>query len=166
MDLPENYEERIKDYECLRNINYFFEPEEAFNKLINVKGSVPDDLYGFHLRMAFQVSTYGLSKETILEAFRDIPKKCFMDSEEIAYYDQLDQNVTIYRGISLSSVNQEPRFSWTFDKTVAEKYGNYAVLEAEIKKEQIIAIFRSNTFENEVVADVYENQILNLAILD
>ena len=88
-----------------------------------------------------------LSKRQLLSMFRSIDPQKLMDTDEYAVFCELDEVVTVYRGVT----------SWTLDRKTAEwfagRFGESGtVYEAQISKAHIHAVFL-NRGESEVIVD-------------
>lgn len=95
-----------------------------------------------------------LSKKSLLAMFRSIDPQKLMDEEERELFQSLDDVVTVYRGVNAQNVKA---LSWTLDREVAEwfahRFGqNGTVYEAQVRKENIHAVFLGRD-EEEVIVD-------------
>ena len=98
-----------------------------------------------------------LSKRNLLAMFRSIDPQKLMDEEEYDLFQNLDDEVTVYRGVTSYNAQNVKALSWTLDREVAEwfahRYGeNGTVYEAQVRKENIYAIFLGRN-EAEVIVN-------------
>lgn len=159
MKEPVMFKIRIKKYEILKkilNVSYH-QPQIAFEDMIKIKENMPIDLYGYYIRGMLQTNTLNLKKETAIKSIEGIPRKYLMSRTEMRQYKKLPSVLTIYRGTS--ELEAEPRFSWSMDINVANKFANGFLYSATIEKEQIIALFSENTYESEVIVNLNATQV-------
>ena len=98
-----------------------------------------------------------LSKRSLLAMFRSIDPQMLMDEEERGLFQSLDDVVTVYRGVTSYNAQNVKALSWTLNREVAEwfahRFGqNGTVYEAQVKKENIYAVFLGRN-EEEVIVD-------------
>lgn len=98
-----------------------------------------------------------LSKRELLSMFRAVDPKLLMAEEEYALFQELDDVVTVYRGVTPYNAENVKALSWTLDRETAEwfahRYGEQGtVYEAQIEKEHICAVFLGRN-EAEVILD-------------
>ena len=98
-----------------------------------------------------------LSKRSLLAMFRSIDPQMLMDEEERGLFQSLDDVVTVYRGGTSYNAQNVKALSWTLNREVAEwfahRFGqNGTVYEAQVKKENIYAVFLGRN-EEEVIVD-------------
>ncbi len=98
-----------------------------------------------------------LNQKALLSMFRSVEPQMLMDDEEYAVFQELDDVVTVYRGVTLYNAKNVKALSWTLDRDVAEwfahRYGeDGTVYEARIGKEHILAVFAGRN-ESEVIVD-------------
>lgn len=98
-----------------------------------------------------------LSKRDLLEMFKSTDPALLMDEEEHQRFMELDDTVTIYRGVTSKNAKNVKALSWTLDRSVAEwfahRFGeNGTVYEAQISKDHIHALFNGRN-ETEVIVD-------------
>ena len=89
--------------------------------------------------------------------FRSIDPQMLMDEEERGLFQSLDDVVTVYRGVTSYNAQNVKALSWTLNREVAEwfahRFGqNGTVYEAQVKKENIYAVFLGRN-EEEVIVD-------------
>lgn len=162
MKSPYLFKIRIKKYRILQHLaSCMLDPEPVFREMIKIKNDVPQDLYGYYIRGMYQMNTYGLSKEVALKAFEGIPKRRLMEKSELKKYESLPDKIVIYRGTT--DLETDSGLSWSLNINVAKKYYRGALLSAEIEKQQIIALFKQNTCEEEVLANLNKSQITQIA---
>lgn len=98
-----------------------------------------------------------LTKRDVLALFRSIDPQKLMDEEEYRAFCNLDDVVTIYRGVTSFNSKNVKALSWTLDRNTAEwfaqRYGEHGtVYQAQIKKEHICALLLGRN-ESEVIVD-------------
>lgn len=98
-----------------------------------------------------------LSKRQLLSMFRSIDPQKLMDADEYAVFCELDEVVTVYRGVTSYNEENIRALSWTLDRKTAEwfagRFGESGtVYEAQISKAHIHAVFL-NRGESEVIVD-------------
>ena len=108
-------------------------------------------------------------KKQYLRCFKEADKQYLMESDELEIYNNLENEVTIYRGLAKYNKQHINGISWTLDKNVAEKiFANVIVdkdgiarksdvikgdvYQAKIKKEDIFA-YTNGRHEQEVIVD-------------
>ena len=87
-----------------------------------------------------------------------------MDQEEYTQFQNLDDVVTVYRGVTSYNANNIKALSWTLNREVAEwfvhRYGEDGIVyEAQINKEHTYALFLGRN-EEEVIVD--PKRLINL----
>lgn len=98
-----------------------------------------------------------VSKEELLKYFKEASKEIMMDEKETEVFEQLDDVVTIYRGVTDYNKDNIKALSWTLDKTKAEWFATRfkqdgLVYEAKIKKNDIFA-YTDKRNEKEVLVN-------------
>ena len=98
-----------------------------------------------------------LSKRQLLSMFRSIDPQKLMDADEYAVFCELDEVVTVCRGVTSYNEENIRALSWTLDRKTAEwfagRFGESGtVYEAQISKAHIHAVFLSRG-ESEVIVD-------------
>lgn len=108
-------------------------------------------------------------KEQYLKCFKEADQKYLMESDELEIYNNLENEVTIYRGLAEFNKQHIKGLSWTLDRNIAENvFANVEVDEngiprksntvkgdvyqAKIKKEDIFAYINGRN-EQEVIVD-------------
>jgi len=98
-----------------------------------------------------------LTEKEIIQMFRAAPFEDLMHEDDLAVYNPLPSEITVWRGVSSLSKYKERGFSWTHNKKQAEWFsyvnssnGSPTIIEAKIKKESILLY---SSFENEVVVN-------------
>ena len=91
----------------------------------------------------------------VLTMIKNADKEHFMDKKELKIYNNLPDELTIYRGCRTKGGVKA--CSWTLDKKQAEWFANRYnksgyVFKAKIKKQDVIA-YKSDRSEKEIVAD-------------
>ena len=80
-----------------------------------------------------------------------------MHEDELRQYEELDDTVTVYRGVTSHNAKNIKALSWTLDREKAEWFAHRfnedgTVYEAEIDKQHILALFNGRN-ESEVIVD-------------
>ena len=146
---------RVKDYPELPRIMSILDATVKFEYLLELRETVPEDLYAFYARYAYQMDTLNVPLDLLEKVFKDVDMNLLMSELEMERYEALPEYITIYRGTNPDE--DVPRLSWSLKESVAEKYNKGRLFKATIKKDSIIAYFSNNTFEEEIVAYVPEN---------
>lgn len=98
-----------------------------------------------------------LSLEELVELFQSCNSQALMTGEDFATFQNLPDELTIYRGVTGYNKESSYALSWTLDPEVAVKFAERfsmlnedsgAVYEAKIKKENVLAYFSA---EKEVI---------------
>lgn len=98
-----------------------------------------------------------ISKGELVNLFRSVSLEYLMDEEEFQQYQELEDPVTIYRGVTSYIAKNIRALSWTLDRDTAEWFAHRfgeegTVYEAQIQKSHILAFFGGRN-ESEVVVD-------------
>lgn len=98
-----------------------------------------------------------LSKRDLLSLFKATDPALLMDEEDYQQFQNLDDIVTVYRGVTSINAHSVKALSWTLDRDTAEwfahRFGESGVVyEAQIQKNHIYAYF-SGRNETEVIVD-------------
>lgn len=98
-----------------------------------------------------------LTKKDLLAMFKTTDPALLMDKDDYQAFQNLDETVTIYRGVTSMNAKNVKALSWTLDRDTAEwfahRFGeNGTVYEAKINKEHIYALFNGRN-ESEVIVD-------------
>lgn len=98
-----------------------------------------------------------LPQSRLLAMFRAADPKLLMDEQERNRLDELEDTVTVYRGVRSARSDGISAMSWTLDKDTAvwfaNRYGRQGkVYEAKIEKKHIQALFLGRN-ESEVILD-------------
>ena len=98
-----------------------------------------------------------LSKQDLLSLFKATDPALLMSEEDYQQFKDLDDMVTIYRGVTSMNAKNVKALSWTLERDTAEwfahRFGeNGTVYEAQIQKQHIYAYF-SGRNESEVIVD-------------
>ena len=133
------------------------------------KNNIPKKCYNECLRdvwisTEFPNADKNVSVDNSLTLFKNTDKKLLMDKSELLKLKTLSDEVTIYRGTHKR--NNYKALSWTDDYNSALWFAkrfddNGYILQATIKKEDIVAIFNSRN-ENELIIDF--NKIYDLKV--
>ena len=98
-----------------------------------------------------------LNKTELLKMFRDADPAILMTDKERKCLKELDDEVTVYRGITDYNAKNVKTLSWTLNRGTAKwfatRFGQEGkVYEAQIEKEHILALFWGRG-EDEVIVD-------------
>ena len=98
-----------------------------------------------------------LSKKDLLSMFKSTDPRLLMDEDDYQRFMDLDDVVTVYRGVTSMNAKNIKALSWTLDRDTAEwfahRFGeNGTVYEAQIQKKYIYALFTGRN-ESEVIVD-------------
>ena len=98
-----------------------------------------------------------VSKSKLISMFKKADPHELMLESELQQYEELDEVVTVYRGVTSHNAKNIKALSWTLDREKAEWFANRfnedgTVYEAEIEKTHIFALFNGRN-ESEVVVD-------------
>ena len=98
-----------------------------------------------------------ISKHRFVRMFKATSPEYLMDAEELLQLQELDDTVTIYRGVTSHNHTNINALSWTLDRDKAEWFAHRfgeegTVYEAQIDKEHILALFNGRN-EAEVIID-------------
>ena len=98
-----------------------------------------------------------LSKRDLLSLFKATDPALLMDEEDYQSFLNLDDVVTVYRGVTSVNAKNVKALSWTLDRDTAEWFAHRfgesgTVYEARIHKNHICAYF-SGRNESEVIVD-------------
>lgn len=113
-------------------------------------------------------SNCNVTKRELLNYFQKASREYLMNKEELEIYKQLDDVVTVYRGVSEYNKNNIKVLSWTLDKEKAEWFANRwktigYVYQAKINKNDIIA-FCDQRAEKEIIVNynkLYDIELVN-----
>ena len=107
-----------------------------------------------------------VSRREALKMFRKAKKHYLMDKEDLEYWKNLPETITVWRGVSKGRIDLG--LSWTDDKSKAEWFRSRFVdaenqgklLEVTTSKSNVIAYFNTRG-EQEILLDVFavQNQI-------
>ena len=98
-----------------------------------------------------------MSKRELVSTFKAVSLEYLMDEEELQQYRELDDTVTIYRGVTSYNADNVKALSWTLSRETAEWFAHRfdedgTVYEAKIDKKHICALFTGRN-ESEVIVD-------------
>ena len=93
----------------------------------------------------------------LLAMFKDADPQVLMDAEEREQLEELDDTVTVYRGVTSYNADNIKALSWTLEYDTAEWFAHRfeeddTVYEAQIPKQHIYALFNGRG-ESEVIVD-------------
>ena len=97
------------------------------------------------------------TQKELVSMFKQADPTILMDQAERKRLAELEDTVTVYRGVTSLNADNIRAMSWTLDKEVAEWFAHRykedgTVYEAEINKKYILALFMERN-ESEVVVD-------------
>lgn len=98
-----------------------------------------------------------LNKADLLFMFKSADPKALMEDEEYEQLQELEDTLTVYRGVTSYNAENVKALSWTLNKETAKWFAHRfdedgTVYEAQIDKKHIFAIFNGRN-ESEVVLD-------------
>lgn len=98
-----------------------------------------------------------VNKRSLAAMFRKADPSVLMDDEEYTQFRDLDDTVTIYRGVTPYNAENIKALSWTLDREKAEWFAHRfgedgTVYVAQIDKKHIFALFTGRN-ESEVIVD-------------
>lgn len=110
-----------------------------------------------------------VSKNELLEYFKKASKDLIMNEDEQIAYSNLEEEITIYRGVTDYNKDDTKAMSWTLDENIAKWFANRFrqkgyVFKAKINKKDIFA-FCNMRNEKEVIVDftkLYDLELLNI----
>jgi len=96
-------------------------------------------------------------QKELLSLFRSVDPRLLMNDEEYALFQELDDIVTVYRGVTSYNAQNIKSMSWTLSRDTAQwfahRYGEEGtVYQAQISKDHICAVFTGRN-ESEVIID-------------
>lgn len=97
------------------------------------------------------------TQSKLLSMFKDADPQILMDGEERAQLEELNETVTVYRGVTSYNADNTKALSWTLDYNTAEWFAHRfdedgTVYKATISKNHIYALFNGR-HESEVIVD-------------
>ena len=98
-----------------------------------------------------------LNKADLVYMFKSADPKALMEDDEYEQLQELEDTLTVYRGVTSYNADNVKALSWTLNKETAKWFahrfdGDGTVYEAQIDKKHIFAIFNGRN-ESEVVLD-------------
>lgn len=98
-----------------------------------------------------------MSKSKLVSLFKKANPKELMNEDELKVFNEFEETVTIYRGVTSYNADNIKALSWTLDFDKADWFANRfeedgTVYEAEIDKSHILAYFNRRN-ESEVIVD-------------
>ena len=98
-----------------------------------------------------------LNKADLVFMFKSADPKALMEDDEYEQLQELDDTLTVYRGVTSYNADNIKALSWTLNKEKAEWFAHRfnddgTVYEAQIDKKHIFAIFNGRN-ESEVILD-------------
>lgn len=96
-------------------------------------------------------------QKELLQMFKDAAPHILMDKDEQKQLVELDDTVTVYRGVTTYNAKNIKALSWTLEQKTAEWFANRfgedgTVYEAQIPKQHIYALLNGRG-ESEVIVD-------------
>lgn len=105
-----------------------------------------------------------MSLEEAIQCFKKAEKCHLMTEEDYLYYNNLPSEIEVFRGVSkgrvelgLSWTDNKEKAIWFMERFKEMKSGEYKLLRATIKKENVLAYFNTRN-EQEIVVDVFAIQ--------
>ncbi len=97
------------------------------------------------------------TQKQLIALFKKADPKHLMTEDDYMAFQELDDRLTIYRGVTSHNANRVKALSWTTNREIAEWFAHRfnedgVVYEAEIEKEHIFAYFNSRN-ESEVIVN-------------
>ena len=107
-----------------------------------------------------------VSKSKLLAMFKQAEPSELMLESELKQYNELEDIVTVYRGVTSYNANNIKALSWTLDREKAEWFAHRfdeegTVYEAQIEKKHILALFNGRN-ESEVIID--PNHLIDITV--
>lgn len=98
-----------------------------------------------------------MTRRELVSAFTSVSPEYLMDEEELREFGELDDTITVYRGVTPHNAKNIKALSWTLDRNTAEWFAHRfgaegTVYEAQIDKKHICALFTGRN-ESEVIVD-------------
>lgn len=98
-----------------------------------------------------------LNKADLVFMFKSADPKALMEDDEYEQLQELDDTLTVYRGVTSYNADNVKALSWTLNKETAKWFAHRfdedgTVYEAQIDKKHIFAIFNGRN-ESEVILD-------------
>ena len=93
--------------------------------------------------------------------FKSANSSVLMNKEELEVFNNLDDELTIYRGVTSYNADNVKALSWTLDIDKAEWFANRfgeedgTVYDAEIEKSHVLAYFGRRNESEEIVDSKY-----------
>lgn len=138
----------LNNYPKIKEVMSFFEPTEQFKYLLGLNGDVPIELYAYYARAIYQCDTDEVENNLIIEVFNGLTKEMLMTDKELDFFRKLPEKITIYRGTN--DDEKVPRFSWSLNRNIANRFNQGRLFTATVKKADIIAYFE-DAGEEEIV---------------
>jgi hypothetical protein len=135
------------------------------NKVFGVDMKICGNLLGEHwVHIETLTTDANVSPKRVLQIIKSADKNEIMDSNELEIYNNLDEELTIYRGCR--NKNGAKACSWTFDEEkarwFANRYGHNGYLyKAKLNKKDAIAYI---DHEKEIIADF--NKLYDIELLE
>jgi len=98
-----------------------------------------------------------MTRRELLSAFRSVSPEYLMDEDELRQYQELEDRVTVYRGVTSHNAKNIKALSWTLNRETAEWFAHRfgedgTVYEAQINKKHICALCTRRN-ESEVIVN-------------
>jgi hypothetical protein len=99
-------------------------------------------LYEVWIAVEYPNHDINVSTTEFMSMFRKAKKKFLMNQDEQSVFNNLPENITVYRGIQKNATTNA--LSWTLDKNVAKWFANRfnhngQIIEATINKKYVFA---------------------------
>lgn len=97
------------------------------------------------------------TRSKLLGLFKRAEAKYLMDESEFENYKNLDDTLTVYRGVTSHNARNIKALSWTLDPNTAEwfahRFGEKGIVyEAQINRKHVYALFKCRN-ESEIIVD-------------
>ena len=170
VNIYENYIDKIAEY-------------NDFSVILNNKSQIPLffketveylDKYDFnrflsHMWVMVEFPNYNefISPKQFIQYFKKTDKNLLMDKEELKIYNNLLDEIEIYRGVSYKwRENGTKALSWTINRDKAKWFATRyefkgLVYTAKVKKEDVFSYFNSRN-EDELVVDYNKIELLSI----
>lgn len=116
-----------------------------------------------HGKVGSMLFRANLSEKEVVQMFLRAPVEVLMAPEDLAIFEALPKELTVWRGTSSTSKHKKRGFSWTTSRDQAEWFalvnsaeGTPVILEGKFRRR---AVLMCSTFEDEVVVNPLEQAI-------
>ena len=176
----ENFSRRINEAETAMNLFCMITKPYQFGYLRLAAAHLSEQDMASFLSYAW-ISTESpnndpnLSQRELLSMFRSLDPQKLMDQEEYTQFQNLDDVVTVYRGVTSYNANNIKALSWTLNREVAEwfvhryhklKFGQETVLRPalsqlqELRERELRSNRKISDIDNEIARISEQNLVL------